>query len=83
MAVRGAPAIAIAAALGLTVGLINGGSGMQFDSAQAACDDICSKAAYLVTRSACDSRTVFSACMLAGTHAGCPARGLMSIQVDS
>ncbi len=47
---RGAPAIAIAAALGLTVGLINGGSGMQFESAQAACDGISSKAAYLVTR---------------------------------
>ena len=47
---RGAPAIAIAAALGLTVELINSGSGMQFETAQAACDSICATAAYLVTR---------------------------------
>ena len=52
MAVRGAPALAIAAALGLVVELINNGSGMQFETAEAARDRIIEQAEYLVTRCA-------------------------------
>jgi methylthioribose-1-phosphate isomerase len=50
MAVRGAPAIAISAALGLAVELVNKGAGAQFESAQAACDAIKQQLDYLVTR---------------------------------
>lgn len=50
MAVRGAPAIAIAGALALVVDLINKGSGMQFETAEAARDRIIEQAEYLVIR---------------------------------
>ena len=50
MAVRGAPAIAIAAALALAVELVNGGGGAQFSSAQAAYIHITEQLDYLVTR---------------------------------
>ena len=50
MAVRGAPAIAIAAALALAVELVNQGGGTQFESAQAAYDNITKQLQYLVTR---------------------------------
>ena len=75
MAVRGAPAIAIAAALGLTVQLINSGSGAQFESAQAASDSIAAAAAYLVTRWAylrpsCKNCTWHACCVTVGTLCG-------------
>lgn len=47
---RGAPAIAIAAALALAVDLVNQGGGAQFDSAQAAYNYITEQLDYLVTR---------------------------------
>lgn len=50
MAVRGAPAIAIAAALGLAVELVNNGGGAQFKSAKAAYDVIKGQLDFLVTR---------------------------------
>ena len=50
MAVRGAPAIAIAGALALAVELQNQGAGKQFLSAQEAEKQIKAKLAYLVTR---------------------------------
>lgn len=50
MAVRGAPAIAISAALGLAVELVNQGGGAQFASATEALDNIMQKLDYLVTR---------------------------------
>ena len=53
MTVRGAPAIAIAAALSLAADLANGGGGAQFASADAAADYIAEQLAYLETRSAC------------------------------
>lgn len=49
MTVRGAPAIAIAAALSLAVDLTNNGSGSQFSSPTAASDYIHSQLDYLVT----------------------------------
>ncbi|BDA46322.1 probable methylthioribose-1-phosphate isomerase at N-terminal half [Coccomyxa sp. Obi] len=49
MAVRGAPAIAIAAALALAVDLVNQGGGAQFSSAQAAYNYITEQLDYLVT----------------------------------
>ena len=51
MAVRGAPAIAVAGALALAVELQNGGAGKQFSSAQQAQQAIQQKLDYLVTRS--------------------------------
>jgi 5-methylthioribose kinase len=50
MAVRGAPAIAIAAALGLAVELVNNGGGAQFETAAAARSAIKQQMDYLVTR---------------------------------
>lgn len=50
MAVRGAPAIAISAALGLAVEIVNQGGGSQFSSAKEAQDTIDAKLDYLVTR---------------------------------
>ena len=50
MAVRGAPAIAISAALGLAVELVNQGGGGQFSSAKEAQVAIDAKLYYLVTR---------------------------------
>ena len=50
MAVRGAPAIAISAALALAAELVNKGGGSQFSSAKEAQDAIDSKLDYLVTR---------------------------------
>lgn len=50
MAVRGAPAIAIAGALGLAVDLHNAGAGKQFSTAQQASDHVQDKLTYLVTR---------------------------------
>ena len=50
MAVRGAPAIAIAGALALAVELQNNGAGSQFSSAQDAAQWIEEKLDYLVTR---------------------------------
>ncbi len=50
MAVRGAPAIAIAAALALAAELVNQGGGAQFESAQAAYQKITEQLEYLVTR---------------------------------
>lgn len=50
MTVRGAPAIADAAALSLAVDLVRGGSGTQFASAQAAVAEINKKLDYLATR---------------------------------
>ena len=50
MAVRGAPAIAISAALALAVELVNNGGGSQFSSAKEAQDAIDAKLDYLVTR---------------------------------
>ncbi|KAL4457683.1 hypothetical protein ABPG75_012548 [Micractinium tetrahymenae] len=49
MTVRGAPAIAIAAALSLAVDLVNGGSGAQFADAGAAAAYITEQLDYLVT----------------------------------
>ncbi|CAK0750881.1 hypothetical protein CVIRNUC_002025 [Coccomyxa viridis] len=49
MAVRGAPAIAISAALALAVELVNKGGGSQFSSAKEAQDAIDAKLDYLVT----------------------------------
>ncbi|CAL8462461.1 g1994 [Coccomyxa elongata] len=49
MAVRGAPAIAIAAALALAVDLVNQGGGAQFSSAQGAYKYITEQLDYLVT----------------------------------
>jgi len=50
MVVRGAPAIAIAAALALATELIDSGSGRQFSSADAAAQHIKKQLDYLVTR---------------------------------
>ena len=50
MAVRGAPAIAIAAALALAAELINGGGGSQFADARDAERRITERLQYLVTR---------------------------------
>ena len=50
MAVRGAPAIAISAALGLAVELVNHGGGSQFSSAKEAQETIDANLDYLVTR---------------------------------
>ena len=50
MAVRGAPAIAISAALALAVELVNKGGGSQFSSAMEAQNAIDAKLDYLVTR---------------------------------
>lgn len=50
MAVRGAPAIAIAGALALAAELQNEGAGEQFSTAQEALKQIKDKLAYLVTR---------------------------------
>ena len=52
MAVRGAPAIAVAGMLGLAVELHNGGGGQQYDSAQGAADSITERMDYLLTRCA-------------------------------
>lgn len=52
MAVRGAPAIGVSAALGLAIELHNGGSGSQFGSASEAVDHIGARLDYLVTRCA-------------------------------
>ena len=52
MTVRGAPAIAISAALSLAVELVNGGSGAQFASTTQAVEHITSQLDYLITR--CD-----------------------------
>ncbi len=52
MTVRGAPAIAISAALSLAVELVNRGSGAQFASTTQAVEHIASQLDYLVTR--CD-----------------------------
>lgn len=50
MQVRGAPAIAVTAALALAVDLINAGSGTQFATAQDASLYISQQLDYLVTR---------------------------------
>lgn len=50
MAVRGAPAIAIAGALSLAAQLQNGGAGSQFSNAQQAESFITQTLDYLVTR---------------------------------
>lgn len=50
MAVRGAPAIAISAALSLAVELVRGGAGKQFATADSASEAVCDKMDYLVTR---------------------------------
>jgi len=50
MTVRGAPAIAIAAALSLAVELVRDGGGAQFAGAPAAVDHINKKLDYLATR---------------------------------
>ncbi len=50
MVVRGAPAIAIAAALALAAELVASGSGRQFSSADAAAQHIKKQLDYLVTR---------------------------------
>ena len=50
MTVRGAPAIADAAALSLAVELVQGGSGAQFASADDAVEQINKKLDYLATR---------------------------------
>lgn len=50
MQVRGAPAIAITAALSLAVELVNAGRGSQFGSAQQALQCILRHLEYLVTR---------------------------------
>ena len=50
MAIRGAPAIAIAAALALAAELLNGGGGKQFSSPAAAQENVKEQMAYLVTR---------------------------------
>ena len=50
MAIRGAPAIAIAAALALAAELLNGGSGKQFPSPAEAQETVRKQMAYLVTR---------------------------------
>ena len=52
MAVRGAPAIAIAGALALAVELQNNGAGKQYATGKQAQQEIQKKLAYLVTRSA-------------------------------
>ena len=52
MAVRGAPAIAIAAALALAADLVSAGEGRQFASAKAAGQHIQKQLDYLVTRCA-------------------------------
>lgn len=52
MAVRGAPAIAISAALSLATDLIRSGSGSQFSSAAEASEAIKGKLDFLVTRCA-------------------------------
>ena len=57
MQVRGAPAIAIAAALGLAVELINGGRGTQYVSKQEALQAVQQKVDYLCTRYAARSGT--------------------------
>lgn len=51
MAVRGAPAIAIAGALALASELHNNGAGSQFGTAEEAQEVITQKLDYLVTRS--------------------------------
>ncbi len=50
MAVRGAPAIAISAALGLAVELVNHGGGSQFSTAKEAQETIEANLDFLVTR---------------------------------
>lgn len=50
MAVRGAPAIAVAGVLALAVQLHNEGAGKQFSSAEDACGSIKALIEYLVTR---------------------------------
>lgn len=50
MTVRGAPAIAISAALSVAVELVNAGSGRQFGSAAQAVEHVVSQLDYLVTR---------------------------------
>ena len=50
MAVRGAPAIAVAGMLGLAVQLHNDGAGKQFNSAQEAAEQIRMRVDYLLTR---------------------------------
>lgn len=50
MTVRGAPAIAISAALSLAVDLVNSGCGKQFSSAQLAAQYVAEQLEYLVTR---------------------------------
>ena len=50
MAIRGAPAIAIAAALALAAELLNSGRGMQFSSPSEAQQRVRKQLAYLVTR---------------------------------
>lgn len=56
MAVRGAPAIAVAGVLALAVQLHNEGAGSQFDSAQSAADAVRERVDYLVTRCAAHGR---------------------------
>ena len=58
MAVRGAPAIAIAGALALAVDLQNEGAGKQFASAQEARHYIQDQLEYLVTRSGSHDATL-------------------------
>ncbi len=53
MTVRGAPAIAISAALSVAVDLVNGGRGAQFAGTAEAVEYITSQLDYLVTRWAC------------------------------
>ena len=60
MAVRGAPAIAIAAALALAADLVNAGGGKQFASAADVAHYVTEQMAYLVTR--CAACRVLQAC---------------------
>lgn len=76
MAVRGAPAIAIAGVLALAVELHSSGITAGFDSATAAAEGISCRLDYLVTRHAhlcCISRSLLSstsACLIAMCTAG-------------
>jgi len=68
MAVRGAPAIAIAAALALAADLVNAGGGKQFASAADVAHHVKEQMAYLVTRCA--------ACRVLQARASLPVRFL-------
>ena len=64
MVVRGAPAIAIAAALALAAELVASGSGRQFSSADAAAQHIKKQLDYLVTRYQTDACSTILTCRI-------------------